>query len=366
MEHQRVEQIRKAHKEIELAVAQETESGNPVTGAKHYITAMELVITAVEGLDHHSNSAAQKYFLFQCRQKLEEYWERAKLLLSVAEDEGLVVDLEDCMPSSSLQRFHENVMSNYPPLGVPLQFGHPPPPQGTFVPPPQQYHPYHQQQPPYAVMPSQPLGYPPPPPGMYGSADYAPPPPPPQGMYGSPGYGQAPLPHFNPQAPPPVVPQQARPNLTPLETKKVDDDEDDVDPAAAKQLPVVACHADPHLSHDVAEKPAVTTSADVSRTVIKEDDDVIPMSLYFSAADSSSPLPESEGSAAPKKYSYNFDSTPPSSTPSSTIRTAEGTEVEASDRGHSLPTDDDMAPGNPTFDELFKKFAALDPPAPPQ
>ncbi|KAG5484762.1 hypothetical protein LSCM1_06584 [Leishmania martiniquensis] len=92
------DQLRHAAQLIELARGEETEDGNPLTAVRHYTTAMEII--ASEASRHAatiSNSEARRFFLFQIRSKLEMYYERAELLLQVANGSGL---LDKPSPSS--------------------------------------------------------------------------------------------------------------------------------------------------------------------------------------------------------------------------------------------------------------------------
>ncbi|KPA77021.1 hypothetical protein ABB37_07371 [Leptomonas pyrrhocoris] len=76
---------------IELARAEETEDGNPMTAVKHYTTAMEIIATkAAQHAAAISNSDARRFFFFQVRSRLEMYYERAELLLQVANGSGLL------------------------------------------------------------------------------------------------------------------------------------------------------------------------------------------------------------------------------------------------------------------------------------
>lgn len=131
---QRLALIAQAHREVQLATAQETEDGNPVVGAKYYATAIELVVTAVEGLQH-PNTKAESYFLFQCRQKLEDYYARARLLLTIAEDEGLDINLEDCLPTAAPHAGLQQPMPPAPPVAAPVAYGYPQYPAPLGAPP---------------------------------------------------------------------------------------------------------------------------------------------------------------------------------------------------------------------------------------
>ncbi|GET86686.1 hypothetical protein, conserved [Leishmania tarentolae] len=76
---------------IELARGEEREDGNPLTAVRYYTTAMEVIASeaskcaaTMEGND------ARRFFFFQVRSKLEIYYERAELLLQVANGSGLL------------------------------------------------------------------------------------------------------------------------------------------------------------------------------------------------------------------------------------------------------------------------------------
>ncbi|KPI83585.1 hypothetical protein ABL78_7372 [Leptomonas seymouri] len=86
-----LEQLRYAGQLIELARAEETEDGNPMTAVKHYTTAMEIITTeAAQRAATMTNNEARRFFLFQVCSKLEIYYERAELLLQVASGSGLL------------------------------------------------------------------------------------------------------------------------------------------------------------------------------------------------------------------------------------------------------------------------------------
>jgi hypothetical protein len=85
------DQLRFAAQLIELARAEETEDGNPMTAVKHYTTAMEIIVAeATQRAATMSNNDARRFFLFQVRSKLGTYYERAELLLQVANGSGLL------------------------------------------------------------------------------------------------------------------------------------------------------------------------------------------------------------------------------------------------------------------------------------
>lgn len=86
-----MDQLRYAAQMIEMARAEETEDGNPMTAVKHYTTAMEIIASeAAQRAAAMTNNEARRFFLFQVRSKLEMYYERAELLLQVASGSGLL------------------------------------------------------------------------------------------------------------------------------------------------------------------------------------------------------------------------------------------------------------------------------------
>ncbi|KAG5505937.1 hypothetical protein JIQ42_06732 [Leishmania sp. Namibia] len=85
------DQLRYAAQLIELARGEETEDGNPLTAVRHYTTAMEIIASeASKRAATISGGEARRFFLFQIRSKLEMYYERAELLLQVANGSGLL------------------------------------------------------------------------------------------------------------------------------------------------------------------------------------------------------------------------------------------------------------------------------------
>lgn len=85
------EQFKFANELLELARAEETEDGNPMTAVRHYTTAMEIIASAasqVAGMMYDGDQ--RRFFLFQIRTKLILYYERAVLLLQVANGMGLL------------------------------------------------------------------------------------------------------------------------------------------------------------------------------------------------------------------------------------------------------------------------------------
>lgn len=87
---QRCKLLAQAKCEVDAAKCEETPEGNARKGAHHYLLAMELVTMAVHDFPF-DNTASAKYFLFQCRAKMDLYWQRAGLLLSVADQEETLV-----------------------------------------------------------------------------------------------------------------------------------------------------------------------------------------------------------------------------------------------------------------------------------
>ncbi|EPY29148.1 hypothetical protein STCU_04701 [Strigomonas culicis] len=76
---------------VELARREENPDGNPMTAARHYLTAMELIASTVNTIaSTMDNPDERKFFLFQIKSKLTIYQERVQLLLSVAEQTGLL------------------------------------------------------------------------------------------------------------------------------------------------------------------------------------------------------------------------------------------------------------------------------------
>ncbi|RNF07692.1 hypothetical protein TraAM80_03214 [Trypanosoma rangeli] len=81
--------VQQAKKFICRARQEETPDGNPLVAARNYITAME-IIAAVADEVPTENTYERRFLLYQIRQRMEMYYERAELLLGVAEDSGLV------------------------------------------------------------------------------------------------------------------------------------------------------------------------------------------------------------------------------------------------------------------------------------
>lgn len=76
---------------IELARGEETASGNPLTAAKHYTTAVEIIVsTAYKHAANMDDLNSRRAFLSQVRNRVEVYCERAELLLQVAVETGLL------------------------------------------------------------------------------------------------------------------------------------------------------------------------------------------------------------------------------------------------------------------------------------
>ncbi|EAN91393.1 hypothetical protein C3747_43g159 [Trypanosoma cruzi] len=74
---------------IYRARQEETPDGNPLVAARNYITAME-IIAAVADEVPTKDVNERRFLLHQLRQRMEMYYERAELLLGVAEESGLV------------------------------------------------------------------------------------------------------------------------------------------------------------------------------------------------------------------------------------------------------------------------------------
>jgi hypothetical protein len=318
MEERRTTQIRYANRELQLAVAQETDAGNPVIAAKHYVTAIELVLNAIEGMRHSSPQAAD-YFHFQVRQKLEDYYERVKLLLTVAEEEGLDVNLEDCMPFQKMNRGGPPPMLpgfTPPALGVPVvpfATG-----QGAHELPPMPLGFTHQQP------PTPHLGYPTGPDQVFGFL-------PTQGLPQLPSIPLQPS-TVETLATPATVPPPSVSSATPASPKHMDPSvpsEDDLEKAFAA---LTACSTSP------------PTKAPQDSEEVDEID--VPMSFLIQPQDEGRPA-SAEGS----KRKEDDDDAPSVSAPQcdSVVR-------------RMFQEDDHMRPGNPSFDELFKKFAEMDGP----
>ncbi|KAH8619199.1 hypothetical protein ERJ75_000188000 [Trypanosoma vivax] len=86
-----VQQVRRAEEFICRAREEETPTGNPLTAARNYITAMEIIahVSAQVSLDNTNN---RRFFLHQLRHRMEVYYERVELLLQVAEEMNLIDD----------------------------------------------------------------------------------------------------------------------------------------------------------------------------------------------------------------------------------------------------------------------------------
>lgn len=81
--------LQNAARLIELARGEETPDGNAMTAARHYITVMEIIASIVSPLAAAmDNLNAKKAFLCQVRGRMEMYYERAQLLLEVANETG--------------------------------------------------------------------------------------------------------------------------------------------------------------------------------------------------------------------------------------------------------------------------------------
>ncbi|RNF22894.1 uncharacterized protein Tco025E_03031 [Trypanosoma conorhini] len=83
------QRVQQATEFICRARQEETPDGNPLVAARSYITAME-IIAAVADEVPTENISERRFLLYQIRQRMEMYYERAELLLGVAEDSGLV------------------------------------------------------------------------------------------------------------------------------------------------------------------------------------------------------------------------------------------------------------------------------------
>lgn len=98
---------------IELARGEENEEGNPLTAVRHYTTAMEIIASeASKRAAALPRNEARRFFLFQVRSKLEMYYERAELLLGVANGSGLLDKPSGIGNGGSLEAAYSN---NYPP-----------------------------------------------------------------------------------------------------------------------------------------------------------------------------------------------------------------------------------------------------------
>ncbi|KEG13168.1 hypothetical protein DQ04_01171010 [Trypanosoma grayi] len=81
------ERIRKAADFVNRARDEETPDGNPLVAARHYITAMEIIASVGDEVPI-KDANSRRFFLYQLRQRMEMYYERAQLLLGVAEEAG--------------------------------------------------------------------------------------------------------------------------------------------------------------------------------------------------------------------------------------------------------------------------------------
>ena len=86
-----IQQLGYAAELIKLACGEERADGNPMTAAKYYSTALEIIIAeAVRYAATIQKEDVRLFFFFQLRAKLEVYYKRAELLLQVANGSGLL------------------------------------------------------------------------------------------------------------------------------------------------------------------------------------------------------------------------------------------------------------------------------------
>ncbi|ORC79265.1 uncharacterized protein TM35_002161000 [Trypanosoma theileri] len=83
------QRMRQAADFINRARGEETPDGSPLVAARNYITAMEIIATVGDEVPI-DNVESRRFFLYQLRQRMEMYYERARLLLDVAEESGLI------------------------------------------------------------------------------------------------------------------------------------------------------------------------------------------------------------------------------------------------------------------------------------
>ncbi|KAH9599844.1 hypothetical protein LSM04_008548 [Trypanosoma melophagium] len=83
------QRMKQASEFIDRARVEETPDGSPLVAARSYITAMEIIATVGDEVPI-DDVESRRFFLYQLRQRMEMYYERARLLLGVAEETGLI------------------------------------------------------------------------------------------------------------------------------------------------------------------------------------------------------------------------------------------------------------------------------------
>lgn len=88
---------------LDRARMEETPTGDPLVGARNYLTAMEYIQAAAASVASSIKGAReQDFFLYQVKGKLAVYEERVKLLLGAAREMSMPDDPEAITGMSSL------------------------------------------------------------------------------------------------------------------------------------------------------------------------------------------------------------------------------------------------------------------------